>query len=195
MSTPGWLRRRSGPQWVRAGRILNTARTVTPEVVWACGPYLAQHAARIAAIWNGGHPLNDGRGGTMDHGQYHVRGGRIIVIGYTDTGGRYERLVIPTRAVEQLVADRAAFPAALVAAADAVLAERLKVTTADMGLNQRYLLGEDPPNRDERDAQFRWYADVERRCQDVAADLWQHVIPPPAKPVQLDLFDLAGGAR
>ncbi|MFI7547229.1 hypothetical protein [Actinoplanes sp. NPDC049599] len=191
-TTPGWMRRRSGPQWAHASGILNTARTVTPEVVWACGPYLAQHAYTIAAIWTGEHPLNDGRSGSLDRGQYHVRRSRIIVIDYTDTGGRHERLVIPTRAVERLVADRAAFPAGLIAAADEVLAERLQVTTAQMAHNQRYLLGQDPPSRDERDAQFRWHADVERRCQDVAADLWQHVCPPPPKPVQLGLFDLAG---
>lgn len=188
--TPGWMQRRSGPQWQRAHNILATARQATPEVVWAVGPFMLQHAHGIIEARAGRHPLCE-RGATLGPlGQVRSIHADRRIVTLATVGTRRAVLTVAVCDVYRLVAE---LPAELVAAVEAAVDERYAIGREAMARNERLMRGDHPPAAEMLAGGARYGAN-ERRCQDVGADVWEHVKPAPAKPVQLGLFDLAGAS-
>jgi hypothetical protein len=186
---------RSRSQWQTANSILTTATEPTPAALWAMGVYLLGHSIYLAEIWADQHPLDGEYGGGGSIGgnswrTYEIRSGRLRV---KEGGDDQPCLILRTRAIEALVAI-GRVPAGLVEAARELHVERRRLSGITQDHNQRYILGENPPDRDEVLAHGEIWADIERRCRDAAADVWEHVRPR-QQATQLDLFDLAGGSR
>ena len=173
--------KRAWSLWSTANGVLATATEPTPTTTWAAGVYLLHHSIDLAAVWAGQHPLDGdhGRGGTIPipgggTRTYDVGAGRVRIEDWTGGGSRRTALTIRTRAVEALVAvDRV--PAALIAAAELLHAERRRLSAITLEHNDRYLRGDNPPGPAERLAHGAAEADVERRCRDAAAGAghWQ----------------------
>lgn len=186
---------RSRSQWQTANSILTTATEVTPAAVWAIGVYTLHHSIDLAEIWAGQHPLDgEYRGGGSIGGNswrtYEIRSGRLRVKEGCDD---QPFLTVRTRDVEALVhADL--ITADLVGAVRELHAERRRLSGITQDHNDRYIRGDNPPDRDTVMAHGEVWADIERRCRDAAADVWESVRPR-QRATQLDLFDLAGGAR
>lgn len=183
-------------QWAEARDILAAAESRTADAVWACGPFLAQHASAIAGVWSG-KPLVYGQptdGSMCGVGRFEVRSNRFTIAEYATVGAERVRLTIPVAAVERLVADRLSLPAGVLADVDAVLADRRAVSVAQLAHNDRYLESVDPPTVEERDALSARYAAVERRCVEVGARVWECVRPRMLESAQLDLFATAVAA-
>lgn len=186
---------RSRSLWQTANSVLTTATEPTPAAVWAVGVYTLGHSIDLAEIWADQHPLDgEYKGGGAIGGNswrtYEIRSGRLRV---KDGGDDQPCLIVRTRDVEALVA-ASRVPGALVEAVSEIHVERRRLSRITQEHNERRILCDNPPDLDEVLAHGEVWADIERRCRDVAAEVWEHVRPR-QQPVQLDLFALAGGDR
>jgi hypothetical protein len=185
--------------WTVANGVLATASEPTPTVVWASGVYLLHHSVTLAAIWAGQHPLDGeyGGGGTiyvpgLVTRAYDIRDGRMLIKDYTGAGPMRVAVTIRTRAIEaQAAVD--AVPAGLVDACRTLHVERRRLSSITMEHSDRRIRCDKPPGREEILAHGELWGNVERRCRDAAADVWE-CLRPRERPVQLDLFSV-GGAR
>jgi hypothetical protein len=178
--------------WSAANDVLATATEPTPTVVWAAGVYVLHHSIKLAEIWSDQHPLDGeyGGGGTLSHPRvwrkYEIRSGR-----FTLSAPDRALLTVRTRAIEALVAlDQV--PAELVEACRTLHVERRRLSGITQDHNDRYIRCNNPPSRDEVLAHGELWGDIERRCRDAAAHIWEHVRPRP-KPAQLELFAVGAG--
>jgi hypothetical protein len=178
-------------QKTAAHEILSTATERTDDVLWAIGVAFAQHPWDLVAAWDGG-PLIGGEmhGKSLEHRRWIVaRGGRITI--EQEYGGA--AIVTVDQGVVRRIVAAHLIPAGLVAEVRALHAERSAEALVDMDLFGREQRGEVKPTQDERLARSVHRADIERRCDAAGARVWA-AVDPRARPEQLDLFDLAGGA-
>jgi len=182
-------------QRLEARAILSAATPgpASDDLIWAVGVQYAQHPWNIVHAWRGdpliGHELHSA---SLDNHLWITAASGRITIGTLDDPPIVR---LDQSTVRRLIADTRRFPAGLVAEVRALYDERTAHGRANIDRYARYQRGEADRETDaERDDRFAQYCDIERRCDDAGARVWDHVRPQ-QRPEQLDLFAAFGGAR